>query len=66
MSGTNENHNKYISCENCPHRSIDPNCHKECKGYQYRLRKNEERKEKILAGRQGRDRKIYRGKVDKQ
>jgi len=66
MSGIGKAHNKYITCEGCPHRCADPNCHTECKGYWYRQKKNEERKEKITAGRQRRDRTIYKGKTDKQ
>jgi len=61
MSGIGKSHNKYISCAGCPHRCADPNCHTDCTGYQYRQKKNEERKEKIQAGRKKKDRSVYRG-----
>lgn len=38
MSGISPSHNnKFISCRNCPDRTIEPvNCHSVCKGYLYR------------------------------
>lgn len=61
MSGIGKAHNKYISCAGCPHRRADPNCHTDCTGYKYRMKKNEERKEKIQAGRKKKNRVVYRG-----
>lgn len=38
-------HNKFESCENCPDRSIEPNCHNTCRGYLFRVEKNTKLKE---------------------
>lgn len=34
-------HDKYKSCERCPHRCADPNCHETCEGYKTRQAKAE-------------------------
>lgn len=31
--------NKFESCEGCPDRTIEPNCHITCEGYIFRLEK---------------------------
>lgn len=36
MSGIGYQHNKFITCKDCPDRSVEPNCHETCKGYLYR------------------------------
>lgn len=33
--------NKFESCEGCPDRTIEPNCHITCEGYIFRLEKSE-------------------------
>ena len=38
-------HNKEESCEDCPDRTIDPNCHETCEGYIKRQAKQEKIKE---------------------
>lgn len=43
MSGIGYKYNKFETCEDCPDRSIEPNCHNTCRGYLYR----QEQKEKI-------------------
>lgn len=44
MSGIGYEHNKFETCEECPDRSIEPNCHNTCRGYLYRREKIAERK----------------------
>lgn len=39
MSGISPGHNKFHTCQGCPDRSIDPNCHNECEGYKYRAKR---------------------------
>lgn len=35
---------KLLTCENCPDRSIEPNCHETCEGYKYRTERIEKAK----------------------
>lgn len=51
MSGINTDHNKFHSCQNCPDRCIEPNCHMTCEGFLFRQKKKEEEKQKIKDGR---------------
>lgn len=30
---------KLLTCENCPDRSIEPNCHTDCEGYKTRAKR---------------------------
>lgn len=36
MSGIGYERNKFHTCEKCPDRSVEPNCHATCRGYIYR------------------------------
>lgn len=37
MSGINVSaQNKFNSCEGCPDRTVEPNCHMSCEGYTFR------------------------------
>ena len=36
---------KFKSCEDCPDRTVEPNCHMTCEGYIFRCQKNEKSKE---------------------
>ena len=29
-------HDKFETCQDCPDRTIEPNCHEDCDGYKYR------------------------------
>lgn len=43
MSGINPDHNKFESCEGCPHREIEPvNCHTVCRVNLYREKKRQQ------------------------
>ena len=47
MSGIGYEHNKFESCDGCPDRTIEPNCHDTCRGNLYRVAEREkERKER--------------------
>ena len=35
---------KEKSCQGCPDRVIEPNCHDDCDGYKWRIEQNEKRK----------------------
>lgn len=37
---------KYKSCENCPDRTVEPNCHTTCEGYLFRCEQNRKKKER--------------------
>lgn len=42
MSGIKtDGHNKFVSCEDCPDRCINPNCHSVCRGYIFRSQKRQ-------------------------
>lgn len=43
MSGIGYEHNKFDSCDGCPDRTADPNCHDTCKGYLYRQAERQKR-----------------------
>ena len=36
MSGIGYQHNKFDTCDGCPDRTVEPNCHSTCRGYLYR------------------------------
>ena len=45
MSGMGAGHNKYESCEGCPHRCPEPNCHMTCRGNLFREELRKRKKE---------------------
>ena len=47
MSGISQDHNKFISCKNCPHRTAEPNCHTTCEGYLHRKKLATEKRKLI-------------------
>lgn len=60
MSGIKtDGHNKFVSCQDCPDRCIDPNCHNTCRGYMFRA----EEREKIIA-RKRKERDYFNFKKD--
>ena len=34
---------KFKSCQDCPDRSIEPNCHETCEGYLFRCEENKKK-----------------------
>ena len=48
MTGIGAGHNKFKTCEGCPDRCAEPNCHTTCRGYLYRkaerAKQNKERR----------------------
>lgn len=44
MSGIGCQHNKFDTCDGCPDRTIDPNCHDTCRGNLYRVAEREKEK----------------------
>ena len=41
--------NKYETCKDCPDRTVQPNCHMTCEGYEARQKKRQEANDKRLA-----------------
>ena len=39
MSGIADGHKKTLTCKDCPDRSIEPNCHSCCEGYNIRSKR---------------------------
>ena len=44
MSGIGSCHNKFDSCDGCPDRVADPNCHDTCRGNLWRMAENKRKK----------------------
>ena len=47
MTGIGYEHNKFVTCKDCPDRTVEPRCHDTCRGYLFR----QERFEKIREAR---------------